>query len=315
METDQLIPRIVGMEVFLPAFDDLKGADFANGEAIEKALRTCLEDCHAGLAQSAIGPERIRYLLFREAVEVKAQASAFLNYEREMASREAALWRFALTTTEDFFNVVGDALDGYFQTKAQVIVEDVENAASWCTGLTDTAKKGGAIVNVGAHLLKKGASYVSDRLLGKGTPAVAERIKRGLEYTREIPDEDLIDTRDVVRKAIDRQMSQETLAGDVQGILSEAGQRYQEAWRKEIRAQTPDLSTLQAFAAGASGRLPERATFELGAAEQTLAIGLGGRLSRRCPWPPVGTFWRMRWFTSSTQWRLQLRWLLWGWRF
>ena len=45
-----------------------------------------------------------------EAVEIKAQAAVFLNYEREMAQREVALWRFALERNEDFFRAVYDAL-------------------------------------------------------------------------------------------------------------------------------------------------------------------------------------------------------------
>lgn len=274
MATDDLIDQIARLKAFESVFAELKQADATNGASIADALRICVQEGHEELLRGGTDTERIRFLLFREAVEIKAQASAFLNYEREMASREAALLRFALGTTESFFEMVGDALGGYFQAKSHAIVNDVERAASWYTGLTDTARKGGVILNLGARALKKGADYASG-LLPEEQGKTSEYVKKGLDYVRETPEE-VIDTRDVVRQAIERHIPQETLIEDVQKILTEAGRRYQEAWEKQIRAQTPDLSSLQAFAAGAGGRLPEWTTFELGAAEHTLAIGLGG---------------------------------------
>src|SRR5207245_6229529 len=97
------------------------------------------------------------------------------NYEREMAQRENALWRFALERNEDFFRAVYDALDDYFAAKATVMIGELEQDAKWYSGLRDTAKKSGVVVKEGLGLLRKGSEYLRERVLtdaGKSSQAV-----------------------------------------------------------------------------------------------------------------------------------------------
>src|SRR5262249_6558288 len=111
------LDRILAMTEFEAAFSELKNADPHNGTALEDALMNSVKELHEHIRESSDRPDALRYYLYREGVEVKAQAAVFLNYEREMAQRESALWRFALERNEDFFHAVFDALDEYFDAK------------------------------------------------------------------------------------------------------------------------------------------------------------------------------------------------------
>ena len=82
--------QIIALSSLTSVFEMLKRADPENGSSIEGAIRRALAEHHATLREDASTPDRERYHLFRSAVELKAQASSFLNYEREMAQRE--LW-------------------------------------------------------------------------------------------------------------------------------------------------------------------------------------------------------------------------------
>lgn len=270
----EIIERIASLSAFQLIFAELKAADPEDGGAIERALSVALQECHVGLRESSESPDRLRYWLYREAVETKAQASAFLSYEKEMAKREAALWQFAIAQNERFFRSVLDALDDYFDLKNQRVIEELEKDAAWYSNLRDNAKQAAEIVRKGVSILKRGAVFLKEVASPKVTDHPA------FEKAAELLDDVVsLDTRDIATKALETHLSETTLVADVQAILNEAGKRYEEAWSREIKAQTPDLAALSAFAQATSPEVHMAPRLQLGIAEQTLAVGLGGAIA------------------------------------
>ena len=266
------LDRVISLSELVGVFAELKKADPRNGTSVEEVLRNVLEECHEGLRSSGGSPDKLRYWLYREAVELKAQASVYLNYEREMAQRQAALWQFALERNDEFFTLVFDALDSYFAGKTDIIITEIEEDARWYSNLRDTAKQAGVVVTGTAGFLHRGMGYL------KGAP-IGEKGRRAIsKATGYVEDVASMDTRDVVRKAMDTHLSAEILGGDVERILGEAGDRYEKAWASELKAQEPDLRALQAFS-GANVEGPAITGVTIGTAEQTLAIGLGGAIA------------------------------------
>jgi hypothetical protein len=266
------LDRILAISELVQVFAELKEADLLNGGNVETAMRNALADCHEGLRSSGGSPDKLRYWLYRESVELKAQASVYLNYEREMAQRKAALWQFALERNDQFFALVFDALDSYFTAKTDATIVELERDARWYSNLRDSAKQAGVVVTGTARLLKKGMSALKTAPIGEGGRRVFGKAAGYVE------DVESMDTRDIVRKALDTHLSAEILGADVEKILGESGERYEKAWTDELKAQEPDLRALQAFSESAvEGPTVTGPTF--GTAEQTLAIGLGGAIA------------------------------------
>ena len=161
------------------------------------------------------------------------------------------------------------------------MIVEVDQDATWYSGLRDTAKKSGLVVKEGLGLLRKASEYVRERVLtdyGKSSQAV---LRAGAELSEEMlaRAEGAVDTRDTVQRAVERHLAPDVIGHDVEAILSEAGKRYEAAWTEQIKAQSPDLAGLKSFACRTSEIAPVAAGFELGRAEQTLAVGLGGALA------------------------------------
>lgn len=77
------------------------------------------------------------------------------------------------------------------------------------------------------------------------------------------PAEKLIETRDIVQRSLDGHLASADVAEHVATIV--AARRYEEAW--EIKAQTPDLASLGAFASVARRSLDETARLTTAAKE------------------------------------------------
>ncbi len=197
-----------------------------------------------------------------------------------MAQREAALWRFAVDRVERFFRDLFDALDEYFGVKTEAALAQLEADARWYSGLRDTAKQSGVLVNKGFEWLGRGAGYARKRLDEANDPRTAP-LKTALDIARELlrSGENVIDTRDIVRRALDTQLAPADVADYVARIVAAAATRYEEAWVAEIKAQTPDLASLSAFRSVASPGFTPSAAVAIGPAEGFLAVGLGSALA------------------------------------
>jgi hypothetical protein len=251
-----LLEKITSSSAFSPIFDELRKIDAEKCEEIEKALKHCVSDIHNQIHTSTEDTTNIKYLLYRESVELKAHSSSYLTYSEMMAMRENALWKFAFDLTEQFFDIVADGLDNYFDAKVTIMNKELETDASWYSGIRDTTKKMGAVVNISKKLLKEGLEKAG--------------VKKGID------DEELIDTQSIVEKLLDTHLSPKLVSKDIAKIMKQANKQYQKTWEKEIKTQSPDLCKLKAFTSRYGKKVDMNAGFELGAAEQTLAVGISG---------------------------------------
>ncbi len=273
------IDRLVRLDSFGEVFAELTTADPVNGDALETALRTSLRETSEALKRDT-NPDRLRYALFRQAVELKAQSASFLNYEREMAQREAALWRFAVDRMEDFFQRVFDALDIFFEARTEAALTELAADARWYSGLRDTAKQSGLLVNKSLAWLSRGAAYARTRL-DRSDDARTAVVKAALELAGNVfrSGENLVDTRDVVQRVLDTHVGASSVTTYVSDTVATAAARYKAAWVDEIKAQTPDLRSLNAFASIAGSGFTPSSRLEIGAAEGVLAVGLSSALA------------------------------------
>ena len=261
-ELEANLKQITDMVAFDEVFDEMKKADPEIGSNIETALRNQLKEIHEQLESADCNKDKLKYALYRETVEINSHVSRFLRYSETMSQRETALWKFALEATDQFFDLVFDALDEYFQAKLEIMQKQIEEDSDWYTGLKDTAKKAGEIINIG----KKGVRLAT----------------RKLAKVDLVDSSEVFDTRDLVKKLLDQYLNPENVQSDITKLMELASKQYQDAWMKEIQAQTPNMDEMKAIAGKGADQSGLEIGFELGTAEQALLIGMGGAL--------VGTF-------------------------
>ena len=254
----EILREIVGLQCYSSTFATLKQVDKKNAEQLEAALLKATEETHKGIAEAEENPDRLRYWLYREAVEVKAHSSSYLSYSEMMATREANLMRFAMGVTGRFFDLIFDSLDEYFHAKKSLMIDECESRSEWYSTISDSSRKLLAPVNFASRLV--GAA--SDRL----------GLQTGLTGT------DVVDTKGVVESVLSHHLDPKQVTQDVTTILQNASARVEETWKKEIKAQAPDLTELKAFASRSADSGGTAAEFQLGIAEQTFAVGLGAAL-------------------------------------
>ncbi|MBM4141668.1 MAG: hypothetical protein FJ242_09360 [Nitrospira sp.] len=259
IDIDSLLEKITTLSSFSEVFSELKKVDQKKGDEIKKALNECVKDIHLQIQNSKGDFKNLKYLLYKESVEVKAHSSSYLSYSEMMAVRENALWKFAFNLTEQFFDIISNALDDYFRAKAEIINQELEQDATWYSGLRDTTKKMGSILNISKKLVKEGLETV------------------GLSMVMD--DKELVDTHGIVEKLLDKHLSPKEVSKDIAKIMKKAHKQYKGSWEKEIKIQAPDLSKIKAFASMYGKKLPISIGFELGAAEQTFAVGISGAIA------------------------------------
>lgn len=246
------LKKILELDSFDKVFLQLKKIDSDKTKEIEKSLKMCVKEIHSKIEKSYNDTPNLKYLLYREAVELKAYASSYLTYSEMMATRENALWRFAFDLTEQFFDIISDALTEYFDVKLQIMFSELEKNYDWRTGLTDSGKKIASIANFSKDLLKKG-------LDGFGIDLLNEK--------------EIIDTKSLVEHILASHLNLKLVSKDIGNIMKEASNRYKHKWEKEIKTQAPDLSKLRLFSSR-NNNFKLNIGFELGMAEQTFAIGI-----------------------------------------
>src|SRR4030042_7095552 len=155
-----LLEKIIALSSFSSVFDKLRKVDANKCEEIEKALKHCVNDIHVQLQNSMGDMTNLKYLLYKESVELKAHSSSYLSYSEMMAMRENALWKFAFDLTEQFFIIIAEALDKYFDAKIEIMNKELENDSSWYSGIRDATRKMGTVLNIARKLLKEGFEKV-----------------------------------------------------------------------------------------------------------------------------------------------------------
>lgn len=258
-EIQSSLKNITTLSSFSPVFAELKKIDKNKCEEIEIALKYCVDEIHSQIQNSKDDINNLKYLLYKESVELKAHSSSYLSYSEMMAMRENALWKFAFTLTEQFFDIVANALDDYFQSKVEILNRELEADSSWYSGIRDSTKKMGTVLNISKKLLKEG-------------------LEKTVGLKEVLDDKELIDTQTIVEKLLNYHLSPKLVSKDITKIMKQANKRYKESWEKEIKSQSPDLSKLKAFTSSYGKKIDMKIGFQLGAAEQTLAVGISGAI-------------------------------------
>jgi hypothetical protein len=254
----EICSDIVNLRCYSSAFETLKQVDQKHAAQLETALLKATEGTHKGIVEAEGNPDRLRYWLYREVVEVRAHSSSYLSYSEMMATREANLTRFAMGVTGRFFDLIFDSLDEYFQGKKSLMIEECQSRSEWYSTISDSSKKLLTPVNIASRLV--GAA--SDRL----------GLQTGLTGA------DLVDTKGVVESVLVRYLDPKQVTHDVTAILEHASAIVEETWKKEIKAQAPDLAELKAFSSRSTDSFGPATEFQFGIAEQTFAVGVGAAL-------------------------------------
>jgi len=258
-ELETNLIRIIELDSFYDVFSKLRKIDSRKTEEIENSLKQSIKDIHTTIEKSYnnITPLKLKYLLYRESVELKAHASSYLTYLEMMGRRENALWRFAFDLTEQFFDLISDALDKYFNAKLQVMLSELENSYQWYTGLQDSGKKSGCVINYSKKLLKQGLNRIGVDVLDN---------------------KEIVDAKSVVERILDSHLDINLVSKDIGNILQKAYERYRSRWEEEIKTQSPKLDRLQTFSSICGRNLDISIGFELGLAEQTFAVGISSAI-------------------------------------
>ncbi|MCF6159592.1 MAG: hypothetical protein E3K32_13715 [wastewater metagenome] len=153
---DDILHKIINLSSFTDVFVKLNEIDKEKTSEIKNLLKQCVRDTHKGIVDSQKDYDKLKYLLLKEKVEITAHASSYLSYSETMAIRENNLWKFAVTITEHFFDLISDALDEYFKNKIEIMDAELHEDAKWYTGIRDSTKKLGVALNYSKSILKKG---------------------------------------------------------------------------------------------------------------------------------------------------------------
>jgi len=257
-----LLDKIINLDSFEKVFEELKIIDEKKTLEIENSLKKSIEDTHSKIIKNKNDKKSLKYWLYKESVELQAHSSSYFSYSEMMATREKALWEFAIDLTEIFFDFIGDELDAYFKAKIKIMHKELEKDVNWYSGIRDTSKKMASILNSIQKIFKSGFNYVG---LGK--------------Y---LNDKEIVNTNSIVEDLLERHLSKEIVGEDIQKILELASKRYEELWKKELKTQAPDLNKLNSFINSENSNIDVNVEFGIGPAEQTFTVGIAGAV--------VGTF-------------------------
>lgn len=285
IDLTDILNKIISFSSFTDVFIKLNKIDKKKTGEIENSLKQCVKDIHKGIVDSQKENDKLKYLLLKESIEIKAHLSSYLSYSETMAIRENALWKFTVTLTEQFFDIISDALDEYFKAKIKIMDCELDKDSKWYTGIRDSSKKLGVVINYPKRLLKKGMDKIG--------------LKEFLD------DNEMINTQSIVEQSLVLHLSPEQVSKDISQIMEEANNKYKERWENEIKIQSPDLNQLKTFASSYGENIDINIGFELGAAEQTFAVGIAsavaGSIGLAVGWhtltyamlnvfPPIATF-------------------------
>lgn len=249
-----LLEKIINLDSFGNVFKELKKIDKKKALEIENSLKKCIKENHSKINKRKKDKKNLKYLLYKEKIELKAHSSSYLSYSEMVATTENALLKFAVNLIEQFFTRMADELNDYFNTKITIMNKELENNASWYAGLKDTSKKMGSILNFSKQKLKLGLDTV-----GLG---------------RYLDEKEIINTKSIVEKLLEIHLSQEIVGKDIAQKMEQANKKYKDRWEKELKTQSPDLNKLKAFASSYDNNNDIKVGFELGAAEQTFFVGI-----------------------------------------
>lgn len=246
---------ILNLMAFESIFSEIKSTDPEMGESIELALRAAVEETHL-LIREASTKERLSLALLKEKIVIQAQSSSYLNITDEVTAKKANLLEFMPQIYNEFMDEVEYEIRRYFEKKKSEMYKKVEKDSTWYSGLRDSTKKsGGVLYNATVKTINKGFKKM------KREEAISEKY--------------LADTRTIVEELLEEHLNQKDVAQYVSNILERAAANYKNKWLEKISGNMPDIKRLSAFSVVDSMKDSLKVNFQLGTAEQVLAMGLG----------------------------------------
>jgi len=159
-ECTELLKKVISLESFDEVFKQLREIDNIKTNQVEESLKSCIKDIHDEIAKNINDNKSLKYLLYKEFIVLKEHSSAYLTGNSMMASRENTLMKFANIISEQFFSIINNALEEYFNKKIEIMYLNIEKNSNWYSGLNDSAKKMGSIINSSKKLIKKSIDTV-----------------------------------------------------------------------------------------------------------------------------------------------------------
>lgn len=207
------------------------------------------------LLDGAKNSDQVRIALMQEQLIVQAQASQYLSITDEFTERHKNLWKFNSRAPELFFQAAYDQLANYFQRKKLIMHRELEMDNSWYSGIRDSAKKMGSLVNFAV----KGVNDISKKVSGQ----------------KLTENEHIIDDKSIVETLMERHLGPREVSKDVGLILDTCNKVYEESWKKEITAQQPDLKRIIPHMLVHKARGNIDLQLQVGATEQLLMVSIG----------------------------------------
>ncbi|WP_028550818.1 hypothetical protein [Paenibacillus sp. UNC451MF] len=248
------LERIMKLEAFCKVHKDMHAINAESADHIIDTFKKALAPTRDALAK-AKNNDQLRIALIREQIIVQAQASQYLSITDEFTERHKNLWKFNSQAPELFFQTAYDQLAVYFQQKKTVMHLKLEEDSSWYSGIKDSAKKMGTLVNFAV----KGANQLSEKLGGQ----------------KLTDNEKVIDDKSIVETLMEQQLNPKQVSNDIGRILDRCNKVYAEAWKKEITAQQPDLQRIIPHMLVHKARENVDLQFQVGATEQIFLVSIG----------------------------------------
>ncbi|WP_079912058.1 hypothetical protein [Paenibacillus sp. 32352] len=252
--TEKWMDKIINLEAFGKVHRDMRAVSPETADNIIDSFTKALAPVREALAK-ARNNDQIRVALIQEQLIVQAQASQYLSITDEFTERHKNLWKFNSQAPELFFQTAYDRLAAYFQQKKTVMHHKLELDSSWYSGIKDSAKKMGSLVNYAV----KGANQLSEKLGGQKLTA----------------NEKVIDDKSIVETLMEQHLHPKQVSVDIGLILDHCNKVYEEAWKKEIAAQQPDLQRIIPHMLVHKARENVELQFQVGATEQIFLVSIG----------------------------------------
>ncbi|WP_462409374.1 hypothetical protein [Neobacillus sp. Marseille-QA0830] len=245
--------EIIGLEAFRMVFSDIKKIDPVMGENIEQSLKAAVKENHE-LILKAVTKEQLQLVLMKEQISMQAQSSQYLTITDEISLKKNKLLEFLPEVYHRFMNEIEQNVLQFLQQKKAEMFKEIEQDGTWYSGLRDTTKKSGQLVNGAIN----GINLLSKEIQGK----------------KVIDETYLIDTKTIVEMVLEKHLSNQKVTDRVTGIFENAIQRYKDAWIRKIAVNSPDIKRLSAFSLTQSAKENLTIDFHYGEAEKVLAMGI-----------------------------------------
>lgn len=255
MSKFRILEPIVKLDAFQDTFRQLKRIDESLTINIEQSLKAAIDKFHIVLTDPKSHTQQKLVVLLQEQITIQAKASQYLNICEQMTLREKHLWQYVPESVESFFDRLYEKMDVYFLSKEKSMCKEIEKDGEWYTGIRDTAKKAGSVVN---WVVKK-----------------ANEASKDLTGSKLSQHDAVIDDRTVVERVMERHLKPEQVGKEISVLMSQAGELYQEDWKTHIQSQVPDIKRLSAFNLAKQANDSIHIDFKMGVSEQAFMVGMG----------------------------------------